>query len=178
MERYASGDESAFAEIYDSVAPRLYSYLLRRTHDATASEDLVQQTLLQMHGARGSFIPGSMVMPWAFAIARRLFIDRVRRTRRELPSESDSESEALVCSETAEDAAEARQLAARLSEELRRLPESQRVAFELLRIDGLSHTEAAAALGVTVNAVKLRAHRAYVALHTVIDTFFPTKSDD
>ena len=41
----------------------------------------MQQTLLQMHRARGSFIPGAAVMPWAFAIARRLIIDGARRRR-------------------------------------------------------------------------------------------------
>jgi RNA polymerase sigma-70 factor (ECF subfamily) len=52
--------------------------------------------------------------------------------------------------------------------ELSRLPETQRVAFELLRVDGLSHDEAAEALGTTVNAVKLRAFRAYSAIRAVL----------
>jgi RNA polymerase sigma-70 factor (ECF subfamily) len=178
MNQYAAGDDLAFAKVYDSVAPRLYSYLLRRTRDGAAAEDLLQQTLLQMHRARGSFIAGSLVMPWAFAIARRLFIDRVRRNRRELADEGDQGGVEPTCTETAEHTAEARQLAMLLSVELRRLPESQRVAFELLRMDGLSHTEAAEALGVTVNAVKLRAHRAYLALHAVIDSILSTKSEE
>ena len=38
---------------------------------------------LQMHRARGSFIPGAAVTPWAFAIAQRLLIDRARRRRLE-----------------------------------------------------------------------------------------------
>ena len=38
-----------------------------------------------------------------------------------------------------------------------------------MRLDALSHVEAAQVLGSTVNAVKLRAHRAYVALRAVID---------
>lgn len=178
MERYAAGDDLAFANVYDAIAPRLYTYLLRQTRDAGAAEDLVQQTLLQMHRARGSFVAGSLVLPWAFTIARRLFIDRVRHTRRELGTVCDAEAPDPVSTETAEQAVEAQQLAARLSDELRRLPESQRVAFELLRMDGLSHVEAAELLGVTVNAVKLRAHRAYVALQTVVEALFGTKSEE
>ncbi|HEX4336409.1 MAG TPA: RNA polymerase sigma factor [Polyangiaceae bacterium] len=172
MARYASGDEPAFAEVYDSVAPRLYSYLLRRTGDVSAAEDLVQQTLLHMHRARGSFVRGSLVLPWAFAIARRLFIDRMRRNRHETLFDREFDETALVCSETAEHSAEAQQLATRLSDELKRLPVSQREAFEFLRIDGMSHAEAAAALGITVSAVKLRAHRAYLALHVVASAIF------
>src|SRR4029453_18628978 len=73
------GDEAAFADVYDAIAPRLLGFLRRATRDASAAEDLMQQTLLQMHRTRGSFIPGAPVMPWAFAIARRLMIDAARR---------------------------------------------------------------------------------------------------
>jgi RNA polymerase sigma-70 factor (ECF subfamily) len=59
--------------------------------------------------------------------------------------------------------------AARLVEaELARMPGNQRVAFELLKVDGLSHQEAAQVLGTTVSAVKLRAFRAYSAIRTVL----------
>ena len=57
----------------------------------------------------------------------------------------------------------------KLQSVLGRLPASQRAAFELMRIEGLSHAEAAAALGISVNALKLRAHRAYVALRAALD---------
>src|SRR6476646_8553344 len=79
MERYASGDASAFGELYDRLAPRLYGYLLRQTKDFSRAEDLVQQTMLQIHCARGQFVRGAAVLPWAFAISRRLLIDETRR---------------------------------------------------------------------------------------------------
>ena len=62
MERYAGGDEAAFADLYDAVAPSLLRFLRRGTHDASAAEDLMQQTLLHIHRARGSFIPGARCM--------------------------------------------------------------------------------------------------------------------
>jgi RNA polymerase sigma-70 factor (ECF subfamily) len=63
---------------------------------------------------------------------------------------------------------EAQQLARRLAGALSRLPDSQRTAFELLKQDGLTLAEAAEVLGVTVTAVKLRAHRAYESLRAVL----------
>ena len=59
-------------------------------------------------------------------------------------------------------------LALVIDKELARLPESHRVAFELIKKEGLSVKEAAAVLGCTVTAVKLRAHRAYVALRAAL----------
>jgi RNA polymerase sigma-70 factor (ECF subfamily) len=170
MERYATGDEAAFADVYDAVAPRLHGYLQRRTRDRARADDIVQSTLLHMHRARGSFIAGSRVLPWAFAIARRLLIDELRRTRRDatamaVPVEDDM-------SATAGDSAmapfEAEELALVMDGELSRLPKSQQMAFELVRLDGLSHAQAAEVLGVTVSSVKLRVHRAHSALKRVL----------
>ncbi len=174
MDRYATGDDLAFGEVYDAVAPRVFAYLRRQTRDAARAEDLVQQTLLSMHRARGTFISGSPVLPWAFAIARRLLVDELRRDRRSvLTGAEPTVDDSSVSSDAPPDGmAEAKQLAYRLEAELRRLPESQRVAFELMRVEGLSHTEAAAVLGATVSAVKLRAHRAYVALRAVLGEGF------
>jgi len=169
MERYAAGDDSAFALVYASIAPRLYAYLVRRTRDAAAAEDILQQTLLHIHRARESFIAGSPVTPWAFSIARRLFVDCLRHARRETTTDGAAESLEPVTCETGEQTAEALDVARRLSERLARLPESQRAAFELLCMDGLSHCEAAHALGISVNAVKLRAHRAHAALQAVVE---------
>src|SRR5690348_4281829 len=59
MDRYARGDDSAFAEVYDRLAPRLFGFLLRYTRDHAKVEDVVQQTMLQMHKNRGRFMPGA-----------------------------------------------------------------------------------------------------------------------
>src|SRR4051812_45087970 len=72
MERYAAGDDEAFSELYDALSPRLLNFLTRQTRDSSRAEDLLQQTMLQIHCARGRFLRGADVLPWAFAIARRL----------------------------------------------------------------------------------------------------------
>ena len=171
MDRYAQGEDAAFEEVYDGLAPRLQAFLYRYTHDRARAEDVVQQTMLQIHRARGRFLVGSQVVPWAFAIARRLLIDTHRRGGREVlsPTGDDSSTQLLAAVDApADDVAIAKEVAARLSAELGRLPENQRVAFELIKQDGLSVAEAAQVLGTTVAAVKLRAHRAYEALRAVL----------
>jgi RNA polymerase sigma-70 factor (ECF subfamily) len=166
MDRYAAGDDAAFEELYDLLAPRLHAFLLRRTRDGARADDLLQQTFLQMHCARQHFTRGAPVMPWAFAIARRLLIDGVRKGRRESFTEDGNPGDRELASpRDAPDALVAtRRLARRVEEELARLPEAHRIAFELVQRDGLSMAEAAQVLGTTVTAVKLRAHRTYEAL--------------
>jgi RNA polymerase sigma-70 factor (ECF subfamily) len=165
MDRYARGDSAAFSDLYDLLAPRLSSFLLRRTHDSARAEDLLQQTFLQMHCARQHFSGGADVVPWAFAIARRLLIDTYRKSGRELlDGEDEGERDSVAPGPTPDRLAGQRRLASRIEEELTRVPEGHRAAFDLVQRDGLSMVEAAEVLGTTVAAVKLRAFRTYQAL--------------
>ncbi len=170
MERYARGDTRAFGTLYDALAPRLHGVLMRRVRDRALVDDLLQKTFLQIHRARGAFVPGAAVFPWAFTIASRLLSNEVRGKRRGVQAVYD---EAAMFSAVAPEAApdrwvEAGELARALEAGLAQLSEAVREAFVLLKIDGLTLAEAAEVLGVTETAVKLRAHRAYEALREVI----------
>jgi RNA polymerase sigma-70 factor (ECF subfamily) len=175
MERYARGEDRAFAQLYDLLAPRLHRYLLRASRDPTRADDLLQQTMLRIHRARGRFISGAEVLPWAFAIARRLFIDSVRRhkgERRTVSLETGgreaSPVEIVADERPADELIDSQRLRSAIDAQLERLPDSHRAAFELIQKDGLSIREAAEVLGATPGAVKLRAHRAYVALRAAL----------
>src|SRR5262245_47679626 len=162
MERYSNGDAAAFAELYDAIAPRLVGFLRKATRDGGATEDLMQQTFLQIHRARGSFIPGASVMPWALAIAKRLMIDSARRRRVELglfthpPADDDRMMSAPPTTAATDDILEARRLEQRVQQRLEALPETQRTAYRLVKQEGLSLQRAAEVLGTSVTAVKLR----------------------
>ena len=174
MERYANGDDAAFAELYDAIAPRLLGFLRKATRDGNAAEDLMQQAFLQIHQARGSFIPGARVMPWAFAIARRLMIDSARRRRVErglfldAPVDDDRLTSEPTASVLADAVLDARRLEQRVQRRLDALPEIQRTSYELVKQEGLSLKRAAEVLGTSVTAVKVRTHRAYQALRAVL----------
>ena len=174
MERYANGDDAAFAELYDAIAPRLFGFLSKATRDGAVTEDLMQQTFLQIHRARGSFIPGAPVMPWALAIAKRLMIDSARRQRVELglfvhaAADDERMRSEPTATAAADDVLDARRLERGVQRRLDALPETQRAAYRLVKQEGLSLKSAAEVLGTSVTAVKLRTHRAYQALRAVL----------
>ena len=85
MERYAAGDDQALSELYDALAPALYAFLRSEQIEEERTDDLIEQTLLTIHGARGGFLPGAEVVPWALAIARRLLIDSTGGDARRRP---------------------------------------------------------------------------------------------
>jgi RNA polymerase sigma-70 factor (ECF subfamily) len=175
MERYARGEHDAFAQLYDALAPMLHRYLVGACRDRSWADDLLQQTMLNIHRARGRFLVGGDVVPWAFAIARRLLIDGVRRRKRERGVISletggreggpfEAASERLG----ADELVDSKRLAHALEVALGRLPTSQRRAFELLKHEELSIRETALVMGATSASVKLRAHRAYIALRNAL----------
>lgn len=170
MDRYATGDDSAFDELYDALVPRLLPYATKRTGDRSRGEDLVQQTFLQMHVARASFRKGSDVLAWSFAITTRLAIDGYRRRRNEVLSDDPhAKSPASASSDGGpEQALTARQMAAIVERALAAMPEGQREAYELVREQGFTPAEAAEILGTTQNAVNLRVHRAYDVLREAL----------
>jgi RNA polymerase sigma-70 factor (ECF subfamily) len=165
MERYACGDDAAFVELYDELAPRLHRFALRWTRSRSAADDVVQQTLLQIHTARERFIAGSAVIPWAYAIARRLLIDASRRgNREELRADDVRDPDEPTTAMMPDEALHWRRVEADTWRALSVLPPAWREAFELVKFDGLSVAETAEVLGITRGMVKIRTHRATVAL--------------
>jgi len=176
MDRYAQGDETAFSVLYAGLELKLRSFLTRLTGAPPAAEDLLQETFMRIHRARGGFEPGAAVVPWAYAIARNAWLDHVRAAKvrgrgsadakeghqappAEVTTGPEADSEQLLI---------ARETASLVEAVLTRLPVAQREAFVLLRYEGMSVVEAAEVLGSTKSAVKLRAFRAYEALRAAL----------
>ena len=169
MASYAQGADVAFELLYDELAPKLHRYLGRFLRHEAAVEDALQQVFLHIHLGRGRFSPGSRVEPWAYAIAHAVAVDQLRRDRvrttQELPEEHPAESTG------ADSLVFAGELSAALRNELEQVSPRLREAFLLVRLDGLSHAEAACVLGIEETATKLRTHRATVWLRERLARF-------
>jgi RNA polymerase sigma-70 factor (ECF subfamily) len=79
LRRVARGDERAFAELYDQVAPRVYGLVLRVVRDPAMAEEVAQEALVEAWrtAARFDQARGSAVS-WLLTIAHRRAVDRVR----------------------------------------------------------------------------------------------------
>jgi RNA polymerase sigma-70 factor, ECF subfamily len=174
MQRYQAGDADAFRELYRLVAPRLLGYLSRLTRSRAVADDLLQQTFLKIHRARGAYVAGADPMPWFYAIAHRTFLDEARRTKRAIVRTSGDdvpEIPAGLTGESADRIDEPRvdpELARAALDALDTLPDQQREAVVLTKLEGKSVAEAAAIAGTSVGAMKVRAHRGYEALRKLL----------
>jgi RNA polymerase sigma-70 factor (ECF subfamily) len=181
MSRYAEGDDTAFFLVHRAVAERLRAFLTRMGRSPTLADDLLQETFLRIHRARGSFDPGARVLPWCYAIARNVYIDHIRqravRKERQASVELDGQELEVPAGPDADGelVTMASELAVVVERTLARLPPNQREAFVLLRYEGLSVADAAGVLGATEGAVKLRAFHAYEALREALGDVAPKK---
>jgi len=175
MARYCDGDASAFRELHARVAPRLVAYLARMSGERALAEDLAQQTFLKVHRSRTAYVRGADPVPWMFAIAHRTFLDEMRRKKRSRVQVAKDERGVPEQPATIEgapadsgsDGADPQMVQAALAA-LDQLPPAQREAVILTKLSGKSIAEAAAITGATPGAVKLRAHRGYLALRKAL----------
>lgn len=128
-------------------------------------EDLVQECLLALHLQRASYDPGQPLSAWIYAISRHKLIDFWRRNRRygDLNDPIDDVDEALLAGEAAELAPHVD-----LAGLLEQLPETQRRAIELTKLEGLSVSEAAARICTTEGAVRVQVHRGLKRLSQLV----------
>jgi RNA polymerase sigma-70 factor, ECF subfamily len=168
MVAYAAGDQAAVRELFQRYAPVLLRVLLRQVGRQADAQDLVQQTFLQLHRARRDFRPEMRVRPWIMTIALNLARDLLRRRGRR--PESVLDEAALPATVSVSPAVEVTtDVAKRVRTALRGLPSDQREVIELHWFEQLSFNEIAAIVGATSGAVRVRAHRGYVALRKTLD---------
>ncbi|HEU4610858.1 MAG TPA: RNA polymerase sigma factor [Kofleriaceae bacterium] len=173
MAQYQDGDANAFRELYALVAPRLLGYLMKMARDKAVADDLLQQTFLKVHRARGAYVRGADPLPWIYSIAHRTFIDEVRKGKRALVRVADEEVPEVPAGIDGESADRRDErvdpaLAREALDALAQLPEQQREAVVLTKLDGKSVAEAAEIAGTSVGAMKVRAHRGYEALRKLL----------
>ena len=164
MREYQSGRFEAFDEIYAAIAPPLRRYLLSQARDAAKADDLVQETLLQLHRARHTYDPSYPLMPWAMAIARHVWLmDRRTLSRRPWAPDDVTEMEFPVRAEASSlaDRAEVRRA-------LGQVGAARRHAVIQHHLLGFSFREIAERAGIAETAAKLRSSRGIAQLRSLL----------
>lgn len=157
------GDARAYDTLLREVTPRIRSLCRARIRDVAEAEDAVQDTLMTVHALRHTYDPDRPFGPWLTTIASRRAVDRLRRRGRGAGRESnidDLPEDAVSVAPVAEERIAARNLRDAVAD----LPESQRTALHLAKLEGLSLAEASARSGLSVGALKVATHRAMRSL--------------
>jgi RNA polymerase sigma factor (sigma-70 family) len=168
--RVRAGDEGAFAELYDRHRPALVRYARRLLGDrSTAAEDVVQEVFVKAHGALRGDDREMQLRPWLFTLVRNRCLDELRRAGNQAGRGSVPIDEALDAAGHGDlsggggdpyDVVNRRHAVRHMLQDIATLPERQRTVLLRREIDGATHEQVAAELGITVRASKNLANRA------------------
>ena len=152
MARVGRGDQAACALLVDRHLGPVLGFCRRLLGNPAEAEDAAQEVFLRLWAQAGRWRPGeAKLRTWLFRVGHNLCIDKLRR-RPAMPLEAagdpaDPEPAAPEAMIQVESRAWLRRAVAAL-------PDRQRAALELCHYQGLSNADAAAALGVGVEAVE------------------------
>ncbi|PZO59457.1 MAG: RNA polymerase subunit sigma [Leifsonia xyli] len=158
LARVASGDQAAFADLYDVLSGRVLGLVTRLLRDRAQSEEVTQEVFLEVWQQANRFDrKRGTASSWVLTMAHRRAVDRVRASQashdrdtkigiRDLEAGFDQVSESV----------EIRIEHERVGRALAKLTEFQRQAVQLAYYGGFSHSEMAEHLGVPIGTVKTR----------------------
>jgi RNA polymerase sigma-70 factor (ECF subfamily) len=168
-------DRDACTCLLKRFAPRLYRLAVHLMGDPDEAEDVLQEGFIQACAHIDDFAGRSGLGTWLHRTVRNAALARLRRkslATAPLPAADATPSavhEALVDdTDEPRDAVLARERAEMLERAIVALPDGLRAAFVLRDLEGMSTKESAAALGITESAVKVRLHRARLALRAFL----------
>ncbi len=183
LSRLRAGDRASFEELVRTTSPRLLATLRRILRSEEEARDALQETYLAAFRALGTFEGQSKLSTWLHRIAINAALMKLRSRRRRpeepiddllpcfdreghrVPELERRDAGAEAALDAALDAARRRATVRRCID---RLPETYRSVLVLRDLEELPTEEAARALGVTVEAAKMRLHRARQALRTLL----------
>jgi RNA polymerase sigma-70 factor (ECF subfamily) len=160
LNRFRLGDLNAFESLFREHQRSVYGWILRIVRDPAAAEDLMVETFWRIHRAHARFEPARSFEPWARRIATRAALDWLRARRTESGSADLDQDVADLPSKPAPDPGIAAEIRLKASQAFARLPPGLRIAAVLSVVEEQPHKDVAAALGISVGAVKLRVFRA------------------
>ncbi|MBC6980963.1 RNA polymerase sigma factor [Caulobacter sp. 17J80-11] len=166
VRRVARGDQAAVQALVARKLPRMLSLARRMLGDPAEAEDVAQEVFLRVWKHAPSWKPGKARFDtWMHRVALNLCYDRLRSKREHPVAEPPDRPDPAP---GAERGLEAAQLGARVERALQALPERQREAIVLCHYQELSNIEAAALLGISVEALESLLSRGRRALRAAL----------
>jgi RNA polymerase sigma-70 factor (ECF subfamily) len=174
MRQMQAGDEEACAIFYDLFAPGLFSMIYAILQDQTESEDVLQESLVQMW-KRGATYDSkrSSLFTWAVMIARHKAIDRLRQRQRQTRLVDAVTSETTIISsapppDRADMALDRNHEGERVRVALAQMGEAQREAIDLAFFGGLTQRQISERGGAPLGTVKAHIRCGLLALREVV----------
>ncbi len=173
IELYGCGRrEEAFKGVVDTYTERLYWHVRRFICSHEDTNDLLQDIFIKIWSALPSFRGDAKLYTWIYKIATNEVLNHLRKQR----------FKALISMESASDILEKRidddkyfngdKLQRELHKSVQRLPEKQRIVFNLRYFDEMKYSDIAEITGTSEGALKASYHHAYSKIKEDLQKIF------
>ncbi len=175
MERVANHrDERALGELFDHFVPLLRAYSLSQQPGAMlVADELAQEVMIRVWEKAHTYDPKkAAVSTWIFTLARNYRIDQIRKNARfvsDIDPESIWQDMSMPEDENPFEAAQRTRAEEKIHEGLMQLPHEQRQVLARVYLQGKSHSEAAAELGLPLGTVKSRVRLALQKMELLVE---------
>jgi RNA polymerase sigma-70 factor (ECF subfamily) len=149
--RIRNDDTEAFNTIYWKYHSALYANIFKLTHNATATEDILQEVFIKFWEKRKTLDVSRPVIGWLFTVSYNMSVNYLKRKLKESLTYADLQQPVTV-PDISEDKIEL-ELSA-LKNAISQLSPQKRKVFELCKIDGKTYEEAAHELKISKYTVK------------------------
>jgi RNA polymerase sigma-70 factor (ECF subfamily) len=171
------GDPKALDELIQRHQRRVYRFGLKMCRDSEDAKDVLQETLIAAARTIRDFRGASSVSTWLYTIARSFCIKHRRRSKFAPGQEEslDAREPGLEARQVmdptrgADEELSGRQVEGAIEQAIARLDPMYREVLVLRDVEGLSAPEVAEVMGLTVEAVKSRLHRARLAVREAVE---------
>ena len=174
LRRISDKDVDAFKEIVDRYQNSVYNICLSLIGDHLQAEEAAQDTFYQIYKSAGSFRGESKFSTWVYRIAVNRSLNLIHKNKKyrwlksldSLWNEQIREEGMPIASSTDEPdkILEEKEKKSLIERAVASLPEKQRVAFVLNKYENLTSKEISEVLGISINSVEARIHRAKLRL--------------
>lgn len=170
---------SDFDTIVEKYSDFVYNVAFRMMGNPEDAEDIAQEAFLSAYRAFDRFRGDSRVTTWLYRITVNAALMRLRKEKRarSLTRTNLDDVDVPSAEETPEGSAVTSELGEKLQEGISSLQPDLRAAVVLRDVSGLSNTEAAEALGITVSSLKSRLHRGRVLLREYLADYIQPSED-
>ncbi|MBL7738355.1 MAG: sigma-70 family RNA polymerase sigma factor [Chitinophagaceae bacterium] len=180
VERLKQGDEAAFKTIVDTWQNMVYNTALGIVQNAEDAEDITQEVFVQVYQSISSFKGESKFSTWLYRITVTKSLDHERKKKRKkrfgfVRSLFGDQNEVVVNPPDFNHPGvtlDSKENAAILFKAIADLPENQRVAFTLNKVEGLSYQEVSEVMKTTVSSVESLMHRAKNNLRKKLEDYY------
>jgi len=155
--------------IHDQYYHRVKKFILASVKNESVAEDLVQETFIKIQENLDSLRDPDKISSWIFCIAYHLCQDHFRVSKKSSCQEEIHDGLVTPQERTVQEELEQEEMSRCVQDKLSLLPEAQRGVIIFADIMDFSHQEIADILGLTVENVKVRLHRARKRLKTILE---------